>query len=125
MNIIAALTSTGDFIYSVNCGKTNGHTFGFFLMKLCQQFDSEDLNWRKNTILMLDNAGYHRGVIARDIMEKLHLPVLYLGPYHFRMALVEMAFNFIKNHDLNPLVSKVRSRYDFLSKYVEYRLAHT
>ena len=72
-------------------------------MKLCQHFDSEDLHWRKNTIVLLDNAGYHRGIIARDIMEKLDLPVLYLGPYHFRMAPVEMAFNYIKNHDLNPL----------------------
>jgi hypothetical protein len=43
-------------------------------------------------------------------MKVLKLPVLYMGPYHFRMAPVEMVFNFIKNHDLNPLETKGRSR---------------
>ena len=37
------------------------------------------------------------------------MPVLYLGPYHFGMAPVEMLFNYIKSRDLNPLGSKVRS----------------
>jgi hypothetical protein len=43
-------------------------------------------------------------------MKSLRLPVLFLGPYHFRMAPVEMVFNFIKNHDLNPLGTKGRDR---------------
>jgi hypothetical protein len=38
-------------------------------------------------------------------MDELRLPVLYLGPYHFRLAPVEMLFNYVKNHDLNPLHS--------------------
>jgi hypothetical protein len=33
-----------------------------------------------------------------------------MGPYHFRMAPVEMAFNYIKGHDLNPFRSGVGSR---------------
>lgn len=110
VNLIAALTSTGEFLYTANCGKTNGPTFGFFLMKLCEHFDAEDHHWRKSTIFMVDNAGYHRGTVARDIIEKLRLPVLYMGPYHFRMAPVEMAFNYIKGHDLNPFRSGVGSR---------------
>jgi hypothetical protein len=30
-----------------------------------------------------------------------------LGPYQFRMAPVEMAFSYIKKHDLNPQQVKV------------------
>jgi hypothetical protein len=59
---------------------------------------------------MLDNASYHRGVHAKHQMEVLKLPVLYLGPYHFRMAPVEMLFNYIKCHDLNPLKTRLTSR---------------
>ena len=64
----------------------------------------------KKTVLMMDNANYHRGVSVREQMKVLMLPVLYMGPYHFRMAPVEMVFNFIKNHDLNPLETKGKSR---------------
>jgi transposase len=59
---------------------------------------------------MMDNAPYHRGVGVREQMKALKLPVLFLGPYHFRMAPVEMVFNFIKSHDLNPLGTKGTAR---------------
>jgi len=58
---------------------------------------------------MLDNANYHRGVATQRVMRHLHVPVLYLGPYHFRLAPVEMLFSYIKGRDLNPLGSKVGS----------------
>jgi hypothetical protein len=38
------------------------------------------------------------------------VPTLYLGPYHFKLAPVEMFFNFIKNRDLNPLKTKVTTK---------------
>jgi len=109
-NIIAGLCSTGELLYTVNIGITNGHTFGFFLTKLFAHLDGEDPRWRENTVLMLDNANYHRNLEVMEIMRKLRLPVLFLGPYHFRLAPVEMVFNFIKGHDLNPLRTTGRSR---------------
>ena len=59
---------------------------------------------------MLDNANYHRGVPVIHLMNSLRLPVLFMGPYHFRMAPIEMVFNHIKNRDLNVFQSGVRSR---------------
>jgi transposase len=58
---------------------------------------------------MLDNANYHKGVATRDLMTSLNLPVLFLGPYQFRMQPIELVFNFIKDHDLNPLKTKTSS----------------
>ena len=52
---------------------------------------------------------YNRGVATQNVIDQLILPVLYLGPYHFRMAPVEMLFNFVKCRDLNPLRSQVRA----------------
>ena len=109
VNIIAAMCSTGEIWYTANCGKTNSETFCFFLLKLCGHLDSLDIHWRKNTVIMLDNAAYHRGVETQKVMDQLRLPVLYLGPYHFRMAPVEMLFNYVKCRDLNPLRSHVRA----------------
>jgi transposase len=58
---------------------------------------------------MMDNAAYHRAVSAKEFMMAMKLPILFLGPYHFRMAPIEMVFNFIKNHDLNPLNTRTTS----------------
>ena len=60
VNVVAALCSTGQLLYSVNHGKTNSHTFKFFLLKLCSHLDGENVHWRKHTVIMLDNATYHR-----------------------------------------------------------------
>jgi transposase len=38
------------------------------------------------------------------------LPIKYLAPYSFKMAVVEKLFAVIKNRDLNPLVSKTYTR---------------
>jgi len=34
------------------------------------------------------------------LYEALKVPVLLLGPYHFCMAPVEMAFNYVKSHEM-------------------------
>jgi DDE superfamily endonuclease len=107
VNLIGALCSDGRFFYTVNVGKTNSLTFGFFLAKLCDHLDSVNNKWRETTVLMLDNANHHKSVVSRELMASLHLPVLFLGPYHFGMQPIEMVFNFIKGHDLNPLRTKL------------------
>ena len=103
------MCSTGEVWYTVNCGKTNSETFSLYLVKLCAHLDSLDVHWRKTTVIMLDNAAYHRGVATQKVMDQLKIPVLYLGPYHFRMAPVEMLFNYVKSRDLNPLRSQIRA----------------
>jgi hypothetical protein len=40
-------------------------------------------------------------------ISRLKIPILYLGPYHFKLAPIEMFFNYIKNRDINPLNSNV------------------
>ena len=91
----------------MNCGITNSETFCLFLVKLVEHLDGQDIRWRERSVIMLDNANYHRSVPAWRVMDELRLPVLYLGPYHFRLAPVEMLFNYVKNHDLNPLHSSL------------------
>ena len=47
--------------------------------------------------------------------EAFGLPIMYLAPYSFKMAAVEKLFSFIKNRDLNPLVSRSYSRSVYLN----------
>jgi hypothetical protein len=56
-------------------------------------------------------------------MDVFKLPILYMGPYHFKLAPVEMFFNYIKNRDLNPLRSRMTTLYVDISNLIvrEYR----
>ena len=60
MNIIAAVSNYGEVRMSINRGTTNSYSFLLFLTKLCETFDAENKGWRDKTVLMLDNAAYHR-----------------------------------------------------------------
>ena len=79
--MIAAVSSVGEFMYTVNCGKNNGSTFVLFLVKLCEYLNSEDPVWRENTVLLIDNAPYHRSKVVMEKLRLLKLPIMFLGPY--------------------------------------------
>jgi hypothetical protein len=81
MNMIIGVASTGELFYTVNRGRTNQHSFLYFLCKLTKVLDQIDRAWRYTTVLVLDNAPYHR---SRDVVAKyeaLKLPIMFLGPY--------------------------------------------
>jgi DDE superfamily endonuclease len=110
VNIIAGVSNTGSLYYTINKGKTNSFSFLLFVMKLCYHLNEGNINWRKDTIIMLDNASYHRSNFVRQKLERFKIPIIYMGPYQFKMAPVELFFSYIKSKDLNPLKSKLTSR---------------
>ena len=110
INIICALASSGEVFYTVNLGKTNSDSFAWFMIKMVEHLDDQDHDWRKNTVIMVDNAQYHRSDATKRLIANLNIPVLFMGPYQFRVAPVEMMFNYVKQHHLNPLRTKVSSK---------------
>ena len=110
VNIIAGVSSNGGLFYTVNRGKTNSWTFLNYIVKLVAHLDIIDPDWRKNTIIMIDNASYHRSIFTKAKLEILKVPIMYMGPYHFRLAPAELFFSFIKGKDLNPFNSRVVSK---------------
>ena len=67
LSIIAAVSSEGRLMYTINSGKNNSGTFALFLVKLSNHLDSVNPEWRQTTIIMVDNAPYHR---SKAMMEK-------------------------------------------------------
>ena len=60
VNIIAAVSNRGDFFYTLNIGYTDSQTFFYFILKLEQALSAQDSHWRDDTVIVLDNAAYHR-----------------------------------------------------------------
>ena len=51
------------------------------MRQLVLKLDKERPNWRKNTIITLDGARYHRAVDMQELFINLDIPVAMLGPY--------------------------------------------
>ena len=51
--------------------------------------DCEADDWRKETLILLDNAPYHKSTQTRAAIKKLGLPVIFSGPYSYESAPVE------------------------------------
>jgi hypothetical protein len=68
------------------------------MVKMVEYLDFQDAEWRKKTVIMVDNAQYHRSDQTKKLITNLNIPLMYLGPYQFRVAPVEMMFNFVKQH---------------------------
>jgi hypothetical protein len=81
LSLIAAVSSDGQLMFTVNSGKNNSITFILFLIKLSNYLDETSPNWRQNTILIVDNAPYHRSKLAKERFGSLKIPLMYLGPY--------------------------------------------
>ncbi len=79
-------------------------------MKLCQYLDAQNSNWRKTSVILIDNASIHRSAEALSYQEELGLNVMFLAPYSFQMAAVEKLFAFMKNRDINPLAVRAYTR---------------
>jgi hypothetical protein len=80
-NIIGAVSSDGNVYFTVNRGRTNSLTFTYFLSKLITHLDAESPSWRETTVMMMDNASYHRSKMTRAFLSRNRVPYTYLGPY--------------------------------------------
>ena len=110
VNIIAAITTTGKVLFTINRGRTRSSTLCIFLAKVISHLDTVNPLWRANSIVLIDNAPYHRSKETMEFISRGKVPLMFLGPYQFAMAPVEKLFAFIKARDLNPLLSKAYSK---------------
>ena len=76
--------------------------FGAFLLRLVAIFDTEDPDWRSNTVVVLDNASYHHSEEAQRAMAALEVPTMLAGPYGYDASPCEKLFAHLKVGDLNP-----------------------
>jgi hypothetical protein len=65
-------------------------------MKLMLRISTQYPNWRENTVIMLDNAPYHRSLNNMRRYQTLKVPIMFLGPYHFKLAPIELFLSYLK-----------------------------
>ena len=73
-----------------------------YLEHLVSTLDEENQNWRKDTVLFWDNASYHTSNSTREVLKRLEVPIMFLGPYGYLQAPCELFFAGLKSKNLNP-----------------------
>ena len=102
ITMIVALDSRGGGHLSLLQANSNATTFSTYLQHYIRMLDSARPGWRKNTVLLLDNAPYHRSGAVMKLLREEAVPLLFTGPYSFSAAPVELYFAAFKRADINP-----------------------
>ena len=72
-----------------------------FLGRLSQQLEKEDANYKHNTVILMDNASYHRSEHTRAYCDRLGLQLMLSAPYSYAGSPVELFFAYFKQGYLN------------------------
>ena len=97
-----AFSNNGDFAFALSDQHTDSTTFSLFMKHFADALDAKQPDWRKTTVILLDNASYHKSKKTLEFLEQLELPIMYSGPYSFRIAACELAFSRLKQGVLAP-----------------------
>jgi hypothetical protein len=96
ITLIVAIDTLGKLYASLLQANSDSDTFQLFMSELVKTLDWEDRNWRKNTVIMWDGAGYHEATEVLQLMQQQRVPLMFLGPYSYHMAPAEMVFAALK-----------------------------
>ena len=102
ISMTLAFDSQGEVYYALGTHNTNSATFSLFINYLAGVLDQDRPGWRKNTVLLVDNASYHGSVETMLVLEALEVPIMFSGPYSFNIAACELFFARLKEGMLNP-----------------------
>jgi len=68
---VGAVSSEGEKFISISESVSTTETTRAVLVELVQQLEGHDENWRENTLLLMDNASYHKSKGIKDLIEEL------------------------------------------------------
>ena len=73
-----------------------------FFVNLVKRLDETRENWRKNHIILMDNAPYHKSTDTIRLLEHLKIPLIFTGPHSYDASPIELFFAAFKSADINP-----------------------
>ena len=102
ISMIVGLDSMGAVYLSLLQSNNNNNTMELFFKSLVKKLDAEEANWRKKTVILLDNAPYHASKAFYDMASGLKIPIIFSGPHSYSAAPCELWFAHFKRQDINP-----------------------
>ena len=102
ISMIAALDSHGQVYTSLLQANSNSSVMELFFTHFIRLMNRKNPQWRKETILLLDNAPYHTSKVMMEFYEDHQLPIFFTAPHSYSASPVELFFAHFKKADINP-----------------------
>ncbi len=106
MTMVLGLDTAGKVYLCLAQQNSNAQMMELFFHSLARTLDKERPDWRKDTVILMDNAPYHTGGATLKLFERLRLPILFTGPHSYAAAPCELFFASFKAKDINPRMVK-------------------
>ena len=100
--MIVGVDTLGNIYLSLTQSNSNSQIMDIFFRYLDQLLEKERKNWKKNTVIILDNAPYHNSSATLKTFESLKLPIMFTGPHSYDASPYELFFAQFKSVDINP-----------------------
>ena len=97
VSLVAAIDNFGEVFLKMTRAHSTQMTFQLFLMQLVYKLDTQDPDWRVNTIVMLDGASYHMAKGTKDFARRLRIPMIFVSPHSPMVSPIELLFKTIKS----------------------------
>ena len=92
ISMIIAIDTLGNVYFCLTQSNSNQNIMECFFRQLVQKLDKDHIGWRENTILLLDNASYHKGTNILKLYESLRIPIMFTGPHSYDAVPCELFF---------------------------------
>ena len=90
ISMIAGLDTRGKVYLSLVQSNSSNKIMEIFFHQLVKKLDRERRDWRKDTVIIIDNAPYHTSNGCLKVFESLDLPILFTGPHSYDAAPCEL-----------------------------------
>ena len=110
ISMILGLDQKGKTYLSLIQSNSNSKVMEIFFRQLVIKLNKEGADWRKDTVIILDNAPYHTSTSILKIYEDLKIPIMFSGPHSYDTAATELTFAAFKSRDINPRHVKMGKR---------------
>ena len=102
ISMVVGIDTGGSVILSLYQVNSNSQVMELFFGSFIKMMDEKKPGWRKDTVLMMDNAAYHTSSTMMKFYEDHQLPILFTGPHSYAASPVELFFAHFKKQDINP-----------------------
>ena len=100
--MITAVDKLGNIYLCLSQSNSNKSMMALFMEQLVLKLDKLNPHWRNSTVIQWDGAAYHRAKGTLEMLERLRVPIMMLGPYSYDAAPAELFFAAFKADDVNP-----------------------
>lgn len=102
ISMIVGLDTLGNVYLSLTQSNSNSQVMDIFFRYLDQKLEKERKGWKKNTVVIIDNAPYHTSEATLKSFENMKLPIMFTGPHSYDASPCELFFTQFKSVDINP-----------------------